>query len=68
MKKCPACGVVIEDGVAKFSFGKPGDLEYLAKRVCQYRKVDSPCANPCYDEEANYPPGYDENPYFNLPS
>jgi hypothetical protein len=67
MEKCPACGVIIEDGVAKFSYGKPGDLEFLAQRVCQYRKVDSPCINPCFNEEHDYPPGYDEAPNFNVP-
>lgn len=67
MEKCPACGVIIENGLAKFSVGKPGDLEFLAKRVCQYRKVDSSCINPCYDAENTYPPGYDEFPNFNLP-
>ena len=56
MKQCTACKVVIEDGVAKFSHGKPGDLNFLAQRVCQYRKVDSPCINPCYNEEQEYPP------------
>lgn len=62
MKKCPACGVIIENELAKFSFGKPGDLNFLAQRVCQYRKVDSPCINPCYNEDIDYPPGYDDLP------
>ena len=67
MNKCPACGVIIENGLAKFSHGKPGDLEFLAKRVCQYRKVDSPCINSSYNEDNNYPPGYDDPFLFNLP-
>lgn len=67
MEKCPACGVIIEDGLAKFSYGKPGDLEFLARRVCQYRKVDSPCINACYNEDNDYPPGYDDPLPFNLP-
>jgi len=62
MKQCPACKVIIEDGVVKFSHGKSGDLDFLAKRVCQYKKVDSPCINPVYDEDISYPPGYDKPP------
>lgn len=62
MNQCPACGVVIEDDIAKFSHGKPGSLEFLCKRVCQYRKVDKPCINPLYDADIDYPPGYEESP------
>jgi hypothetical protein len=60
MEQCPACGVKIENGMANFSFGKPGDLEFLAKRVCQYRKVESPCINPCFNAEIDYSPGYED--------
>jgi len=61
-QKCPACGVIIENSLAKFSYGKPGDLEFLAKRVCQYRKVDAPCINPSFNDKIEYPRGYDESP------
>ena len=60
MKKCLACGVVIDNDMAIFSVGKPGSLDYLAQRVCQYRKVDSPCSNPVYDSNLEYPPGYED--------
>ncbi len=57
---CEACGVRIVDGVVHYSYGKPKDLEHLAKRVCQYRKVDKPCANELYDSEKEYPAGYED--------
>ncbi len=63
MERCPACEVCIENGMAKFFHGKPGTLEFLAQRVCQYRKVDAPCINPCYDSENEYPPGYEDSPF-----
>ncbi len=57
---CSACGVVIEDNLAYYSYGKPSDLEFLAKRVCQYRKVDKPCSNTLFDSTKDYEPGYED--------
>ena len=60
---CPVCGVIIEDGVAKYSVGKCSDLDYLAARVCQYSKKSGKkgCINNKYDSDKDYP-----NTYFDI--
>jgi hypothetical protein len=65
-KKCPCCQVIIlDDGTVKFHHGKNGDLDFLAKRVCQYTKSNpnycGDCINPKYDSTEDY-----ENTYFPL--
>jgi hypothetical protein len=45
MKKCPACQVIIEDGLAKFSVGKPNTLAQLKAKVCQFSKHPELCIN-----------------------
>lgn len=51
---CEACGVRIVDGVVHYSYGKPKDLEHLAQKVCQFKKVNKPCANSFYDSDKEY--------------
>ncbi len=62
-KVCPVCGVMIEDGVAKYHVGKKSDLDYLSARVCQYTKISKKtgCINPRYDSDRDYP-----NTYFDI--
>ena len=41
IEKCKVCQVDIEDGsVVHFSFGKPGTLNRLQARVCQFVSED----------------------------
>jgi hypothetical protein len=60
---CSVCGVVIDDGVAIYSIGKPSDLNFLAARVCQYTKISGKegCINKQYNTELDYP-----NTYFDI--
>ena len=60
---CPVCGIVIEDGIATYSTGKKGDLDYLSARVCQYTKRSGKkgCINKKYDPDKDYP-----NTYFDI--
>lgn len=60
---CPVCGVAIQDGLAKYKFGKPSKLDYLCARVCQYSRISGKkgCINPEYDADKDYP-----NTYFDI--
>ena len=57
--QCPVCGVVIEEDLVKFSFGKPGTKARLYARVCQFIQKDetkkAACINTFDDVEALTP-------------
>lgn len=64
---CPACEVVIHNKtVVYFSYGKPGTIERLRARVCNYAKKPG-CINRCksISTEENLKEGYtDLHPPF----
>ena len=56
---CEACGVRISNNLAHYSRGNTSTLDKLSAKVCQYKKVDRPCANKEYDSQIEYPNPFD---------